>query len=79
MNLIAILEAPQKTLSNVYSSKGGTLISVHFSDYVLLGLGKAISYVYPLLRSHANWTLDSDDFRSSTAENSSVQNLLDGN
>ena len=39
----------------------------------------AIPYVHPLLRSHPNWTLDSDEFRSRTDPNSSVQNLLDGN
>ena len=38
-----------------------------------------IPYVHPLLRSHPNWTLDSDEFRSRTNPNSSVQNLLDGN
>ncbi|CAF0885690.1 unnamed protein product [Adineta ricciae] len=36
-----------------------------------------IPYVHPLLRSHPNWTLDSDEFRSRTDINSSVQNLLD--
>jgi hypothetical protein len=36
-----------------------------------------IPYVHPLIRSHPNWTLDSDEFRSSTDINSSVQNLLD--
>ncbi|CAF2772833.1 unnamed protein product [Rotaria sp. Silwood2] len=37
----------------------------------------AVSHICPLLRSHPNWTLDSDKFRSVTAEDSSVQNLLD--
>ncbi|CAF5129386.1 unnamed protein product, partial [Rotaria magnacalcarata] len=37
----------------------------------------AIPYVHPLLRSHPNWALDSDEFRSPTDNNSSVQNLLD--
>ncbi|CAF3230816.1 unnamed protein product [Rotaria sp. Silwood2] len=36
-----------------------------------------IPYVHPLLRSHPNWTLDSEEFRSQTDANSSVQNLLD--
>ncbi|CAF1426534.1 unnamed protein product [Adineta steineri] len=36
-----------------------------------------IPYVHPLLRSHPNWTLDSEEFRSNTDINSSVQNLLD--
>ena len=39
-------------------------------------LGNPLSQGYPLLRTHPNWTLDSDEFRSSTAVNSSVQNLL---
>ncbi len=43
---------------------------------VFISLGNAISYVYPLLRNHPNWTLDSDEFRSRTAEDSSIQNLL---
>lgn len=33
--------------------------------------------VYPLLRNHSNWTFDHHEYRSETAENSSVQNLLD--
>ncbi|CAF0781501.1 unnamed protein product [Adineta ricciae] len=37
----------------------------------------AILDVYPLLRNHSNWTFDHDEYRSQTAENSSVQNLLD--
>jgi hypothetical protein len=45
----------------------------------LSGLGNAVSSVYPLLRSHPNWTLDSNEFRSQTAQDSSIENLLDGN
>ncbi|CAF0747035.1 unnamed protein product [Didymodactylos carnosus] len=37
----------------------------------------AISYAYPLLQSHSNWTLDSDEYRSRTTPGSSVQNLLE--
>lgn len=36
-----------------------------------------ISYVCPLLQNRSNWTLNSDEFRSPTATNSSVENLLD--
>ncbi|CAF3717650.1 unnamed protein product [Rotaria sp. Silwood1] len=36
-----------------------------------------IPYVHPLLHGHLNWTLDSEEFRSQTDINSSVQNLLD--
>ncbi|CAM4970982.1 unnamed protein product [Rotaria socialis] len=39
--------------------------------------GNDASSMFPLLRSHSNWTLDSEKYRSPTAENSSVQNLLD--
>ncbi|CAF4544182.1 unnamed protein product [Rotaria sp. Silwood1] len=46
-------------------------------DFVTYTSGNAISHIYPLIRSHSNWTLDSDKFRSPTAEDSSIQNLLD--
>ena len=42
-----------------------------------LRLENAVPYVHPLLRSQPNWTLDDGKYRSPTAENSSVENLLD--
>ncbi|CAF3992242.1 unnamed protein product, partial [Adineta steineri] len=35
------------------------------------------SNIYPLLHNHKNWTMETDEYRSQTAETSSVQNLLD--
>ncbi|CAF4114841.1 unnamed protein product [Rotaria magnacalcarata] len=46
-------------------------------DFHTYPTGNDTSYMFPLLRSHSNWTLDSEKYRSPTAENSSVQNLLD--
>ncbi|CAF4466895.1 unnamed protein product [Rotaria socialis] len=46
-------------------------------DFHTYPTGNDASYMFPLLRSHSNWTLDSEKYRSPTAENSSVQNLLD--
>lgn len=42
-----------------------------------LFLVTVIPYVHPLIRTRPNWTMDSDEFRSRTDPNSSVQNLLD--
>jgi len=42
-----------------------------------LFLVTVIPYVHPLIRTRSNWTLNSDEFRSQTAANSSVENLLD--
>ncbi|CAF2152711.1 unnamed protein product [Rotaria magnacalcarata] len=57
----ALIRTPQRT-------------SIDFHTYPT---GNDTSYMFPLLRSHSNWTLDSEKYRSPTAENSSVQNLLD--
>lgn len=46
-------------------------------NYVLF-IANGISTICPLLRSHTNWTLDNDKFRSQTAPDSSVLYLLDG-
>ncbi|CAF0833713.1 unnamed protein product [Rotaria sordida] len=57
----ALIRTPQRTSPEFYT----------------FTTGNAISHMYPLLRSRSNWTLDSDKFRSPTADDSSVQNLLD--
>ncbi len=49
----------------------------HSKLFCFLFKANVIPYVHPLIRSHPNWTLDSEEFRSSTDVNSSVQNLLD--
>lgn len=70
--LLRTSDAPSnKATSQISSSDGRKNKSTNgFS------LGNPLSQGYPLLRTHPNWTLDSDEFRSSTAVNSSVQNLL---
>jgi len=63
--LNALIHTPKVPANDLYKYTGPSIPA------------NVIPYVHPLLRSRTNWTLDSDEFRSRTNPNSSVQNLLD--
>lgn len=63
--------------SDGQSNKAGEEEDFKGTFLIDIFLGNALTYPYPLIHNQPNWTLDSEEFRSQTTGNSSVQNLLD--